>query len=189
MRKEGFNMLMKLPPIRLLVCGMLLTGFSLAGQDAAPIMNLKLDEGKGNTVKNEVAGERPGRLDGKYQWVSGKEKSAIKFQPNSYIEVPVGAKLRKAMDNGCFTLEAWLYREKDGDCGYIARQQDGFCFLVIPWDPTRLDLAIWDKSGKYIVLDTEQPVEIPFVEEIHVPCIFSRRRVAAVAHYRAEIIS
>ncbi len=148
----------KLQPIRLLTCGMLLTGFALAAQDVAPVLKLKLDEGKGNTVKNEVAGERPGRLDGKYQWVSGKEKSAVKFQPNSYIEVPAGAKLRKTMENGCFTLEAWLYREKDGDCGYVARQQDGFCFLVIPWDPTRLDLAIWDKSGKYIVLDTESGV-------------------------------
>jgi beta-glucosidase len=79
-----------------------------------PVLDLKLDEGKGAVVKNEINGEELA-LKGSPEWVKGKEGSGLRPASSSSIDAGNVQLYRKS-----FTLSAWIKIDKLGNGGNLA---------------------------------------------------------------------
>jgi len=87
-------------------------GVSLALHN--PVLELKLDEGKGAAVKNEINGAELA-LKGSPEWVKGKEGSGLRPSSSSSIDAGNVQLYRKS-----FTLSAWVKIDKLGSGGDLA---------------------------------------------------------------------
>jgi hypothetical protein len=87
-------------------------GVSLALQN--PVLALKLDEGKGATVKNEINGAQLA-LKGSPEWVKGREGPGLRPSSSSSIDAGNVQLYRKS-----FTLSAWVKIDKLGGDGDLA---------------------------------------------------------------------
>ncbi len=87
-------------------------GISLALQ--SPVLALKLDEGKGAAVKNEINGAEL-TLKGSPEWVKGREGSGLRPSPSASIDAGNVQLYRKS-----FTLSAWIKVDKLGSGGDLA---------------------------------------------------------------------
>jgi beta-glucosidase len=87
-------------------------GISLALQN--PVLALKLDEGKGAVVKNEINGAELA-LKGSPEWVKGKEGPGLRPSSSSSIDAGNVQLYRKS-----FTLSSWVKIDKLGDGGDLA---------------------------------------------------------------------
>jgi beta-glucosidase len=87
-------------------------GITLALHD--PVLALKLDEGKGAAVKNEINGAELA-VKGAPEWVKGKEGSGLRPSSSSSIDAGSVQLYRKS-----FTLSAWVKIDKLGSGGDLA---------------------------------------------------------------------
>jgi beta-glucosidase len=87
-------------------------GISLALQN--PVLALKLDEGNGKQVKNEINGAQL-RLKGSPEWVKGREGAGLRPSPSSTIDAGNVQLYRKS-----FTLSAWVKIDKLGGGGDLS---------------------------------------------------------------------
>jgi len=87
-------------------------GLSLALHD--PVLVLKLDEGKGAAVKNEINGADLS-VKGAPEWVKGKEGAGLRPSSSSSIDAGNVQLYRKS-----FTLSAWVKVDKLGSGGDLA---------------------------------------------------------------------
>lgn len=93
---------------------------------------------------------------GKTEEIAGKpgNHDAIFFAEDAYAVLDGGQKLMEAEKAGVLCFESWIYREEDMIHGFIARQDGAFSVLVVPWDPSRINVGVWTESG-YVSIDSE----------------------------------
>lgn len=135
-----------------LLCAALLLGSGVA---AADILNFSF--------------EQPGTppLTGKGRFDRGKPSNgqALFLEEEAYAEIPAPAALQEAERRGTLAAECWILRDEDDCHGFIMRQDGAFSLLVIPWDPRRINLGVWNQD-EYVSLDTEPCLRSGFWQHI-----------------------
>ncbi len=100
--------------------------------------------------------------------------AAMFFQEEAYGEIPASPALREAEKNGVLAVECWVLRDEDDVNGFILRQDGAFSLLIVPWDPSRVNLGIWN-AGEYLSLNTEPCLKTGFWQ--HVLAVIDRADV------------
>ena len=103
--------------------------------------------------------------DGKYERGKPINGQALFLDEESYAEIPASPALKEAEARGVLAVECWILREEDDCNGFILRQDGGFSLLVVPWDPKRVNLGIWNQD-EYVSLDTEPCLRSGFWQHI-----------------------
>lgn len=117
------------------------------------------DEGTGATTVSapeKVAATVPENAS----WQPGRKgTSCLAFDGSGLpLVFEPGALLSFGLEPREFTVEAWIYREKNGDFGFIASKPDEFVLRTVPWDKSRVDFAVYDEEKGYTNVTSEANV-------------------------------
>ena len=85
-------------------------------------VHLPLEAGEGNKVVNAADAEKPGTVQGKFEWVDGRSGKALKLDGSSYVDLGDQGRFERT-DSASYG--GWVKIPKNGSGALIARMDDG----------------------------------------------------------------
>jgi hypothetical protein len=86
-----------------------------------PLLHFTLDEGKGDTVKDQVDAKRVGKIKGKPQWVPARFGQGLKLDGSNFVELAGGADFERAHK---FSYGSWVSAGPKPSGAVVARMDD-----------------------------------------------------------------
>jgi hypothetical protein len=86
-----------------------------------PLLHFALDEGKGNTVKDQVDAKRTGKIKGKPQWVTARFGKGLKLNGTNFVELGNVANFERT---DAFSYGGWVSAGPKPSGAIVARMDD-----------------------------------------------------------------
>jgi hypothetical protein len=85
-------------------------------------VHLPFDEGDGSKVGNVANADKPGSIQGKFEWVEGRSGKALKLDGSSYVDLGDQGRFDRT---DAASYGGWVKIPKNGSGALIARMDDG----------------------------------------------------------------